>query len=194
VLRTCTTCNQAKPIDEFAPHRASRGGRRPRCRTCTAAYNRQWRLRNLERCKAVAQAYKEANRERLREHDRRRYEADTAAAAAKALRWYVANRDRKLVQVAEWQRANRDRVRSNVRARVARKAAAPGHASAAQVAARIAYFGGRCWMCGRLADAIDHVKPLARGGSDWPANLRPACKSCNSSKRDRWPVDVRTRR
>jgi hypothetical protein len=40
----------------------------------------------------------------------------------------------------------------------------------------------------------DHVKPLARGGSNWPANLRPACKSCNSRKGARWPFEQRPAR
>ncbi len=31
------------------------------------------------------------------------------------------------------------------------------------------------------------VKPLAKGGSHWASNLRPACRSCNSRKGDRWP-------
>ena len=32
-----------------------------------------------------------------------------------------------------------------------------------------------CWMCGRPgADTIDHVVPLARGGTNDPQNLRPA--------------------
>jgi len=29
---------------------------------------------------------------------------------------------------------------------------------------------------------VDHVIPVARGGSNWPANLVPACNSCNSKK------------
>lgn len=71
--------------------------------------------------------------------------------------------------------------------RLVRLAMAEGHASAAAVRARVAFYGGRCWICGGEANSIDHVKPLARGGSKWPANLRPACRSCNSKKGQRWP-------
>jgi len=65
---------------------------------------------------------------------------------------------------------------------------AQGHATAAQIAARVAFYGGLCWIC-RTAPytAIDHVKPLAVGGSNWPANLRPACTSCNARKGAQWP-------
>jgi len=46
-------------------------------------------------------------------------------------------------------------------------------------------FAGQCaYGCGRAADALDHITPVAKGGLSEPANLVPACKSCNSSKRD----------
>lgn len=71
--------------------------------------------------------------------------------------------------------------------RKAREAAAPGFATSAQIAARRAYYGGRCWMCGKIGPFMDHVKPLARGGSMWPSNLRPACWTCNGRKGAIWP-------
>lgn len=44
----------------------------------------------------------------------------------------------------------------------------------------------RCVYCGRSGRlAMDHVQPLSRGGRHEPVNVVPACKSCNSSKRDR---------
>lgn len=52
--------------------------------------------------------------------------------------------------------------------------------------ARIEYFGAKCWMCGKPYSALDHVKPLSKGGKDCPANLRPACKPCNSRKGAKW--------
>jgi 5-methylcytosine-specific restriction endonuclease McrA len=65
-----------------------------------------------------------------------------------------------------------------------------GQASPEQIRARIDYYGGRCWMCGSPeADTLDHVIPLARGGTNWPANLRPACRSCNSRKHARAKVN-----
>lgn len=55
---------------------------------------------------------------------------------------------------------------------------------------RVALYGHRCWLCGMPYDAIDHVKPLAAGGSHMVANLRPICRRCNSKKRDRWSMDL----
>lgn len=40
-----------------------------------------------------------------------------------------------------------------------------------------------CLYCGmHAADTVDHIVPLARGGSNFSSNLAPACRSCNSSK------------
>jgi len=40
-----------------------------------------------------------------------------------------------------------------------------------------------CWLCGKKgADTIDHVVPVLWGGADHPSNLKPAHRSCNSSK------------
>lgn len=44
-------------------------------------------------------------------------------------------------------------------------------------------YNRRCWLCARSgADTIDHVVPVLWGGSDHPSNLKPAHRSCNSSK------------
>ena len=45
--------------------------------------------------------------------------------------------------------------------------------------------GLECQYCGDEATTVDHVVPLSRGGTNDLANLTPACKPCNSSKRDR---------
>lgn len=52
--------------------------------------------------------------------------------------------------------------------------------------------GFRCRYCGRsspdVALAIDHIIPVARGGTDDPSNLTVACVDCNGGKSDRLPV------
>lgn len=78
--------------------------------------------------------------------------------------------------------------RAYVRGRKARLAAATVVPfTAEQLRQRVAYYGGRCWMCGDEAHTIDHVKPLAAGGAHMLANLRPACSDCNTRKGATWP-------
>jgi 5-methylcytosine-specific restriction endonuclease McrA len=74
-----------------------------------------------------------------------------------------------------------------------RRLSAAGLCSIRQATARWDLWGGLCWLCGKEANGLDHVKPLAKGGSNWPANIRPACGSCNSSKGASWPFPVHRR-
>jgi 5-methylcytosine-specific restriction endonuclease McrA len=46
-------------------------------------------------------------------------------------------------------------------------------------------FGGQCAYCNGPAETWDHVVPVARGGVTELWNIVPACKRCNSSKRDK---------
>jgi len=91
-----------------------------------------------------------------------------------------------------WVAANPERWKQHKKKATAiyygRRRNAPGHATTDQVAARWAYYGDRCWMCREPATQTDHLIPLSRGGSNWPANLRPACGPCNRRKWDSKPV------
>lgn len=76
------------------------------------------------------------------------------------------------------------RARSHHRRVVERTAA--GTYTPEQFLARCEFYGWRCYLCGvnlgRATVTVEHRIPLSRGGANWPANLAPACKSCNSRK------------
>jgi len=95
---------------------------------------------------------------------------------------------------AKGRAANRKSYKENpekARARGLRRRAfmtgAEGTATAKQIKGRWDLYGSLCYLCGKPAEQTDHVIPISKGGTNWPANLRPICKTCNSSKRARWP-------
>jgi 5-methylcytosine-specific restriction endonuclease McrA len=45
--------------------------------------------------------------------------------------------------------------------------------------------GYRCQDCGAPANVVDHITPIASGGSDHPSNLQALCAGCNGAKADR---------
>lgn len=63
-----------------------------------------------------------------------------------------------------------------------------GPASTKLTALTLATYGHACWLklpgCAGRATTKDHVIPVAQGGTDAIENLRPACASCNSTRRD----------
>lgn len=52
---------------------------------------------------------------------------------------------------------------------------------------------GLCHYCGQKFQSreltMDHVVPVARGGTSTPGNIVPACKGCNASKKLTTPVE-----
>lgn len=50
---------------------------------------------------------------------------------------------------------------------------------------RIVILADPCVWCGNPAETVDHIQPVARGGSDRWDNLAPACLSCNCAKNAR---------
>jgi len=171
--KRCCHCHVVKPLSAFHGNRSQADGRGRECAECVRAAKRHMR--------------------------------DPAGAVARVQEWVAANKERRVAYRKEYYRRNAEAVKASVKAyyqehpektrawvqaRRARLRDAAGTASPEQIAARISYYGGKCWMCGALADTIDHVIPLARGGSHWPANLRPACRSCNCSKKARKPGEM----
>lgn len=116
------------------------------------------------------------------------YQALSRDALIEASRvWRESNRDHHREISRAWSRGNPARNALAKHRRRARKNGTQVCAiSTASVAEKIKYWGGKCWMCLAAADTLDHVKPLAAGGYHMLANLRPACRSCNSSKGAKW--------
>lgn len=142
---------------------------------------------NAEHIKARAYAWARANPEKVKAAASKWRSANADKVRAARVAYRAENIDRIRALMAAWNRQNRDRKAANESRRRAALAAACGAATAEQIAARWDYYGGKCWICGASATTTDHVKPLSRGGSHWPANLRPACGPCNFGKQDTWP-------
>lgn len=148
---------------------------------------RRYRAANPEKKKSADERYRRSNPERVRQSTRawRGKETTKAKEAEYARRWKAANREKARANFARWQSSHPEQNRERERRRRARKATVVSiDFTPEQLDARMAMFGHRCWMCGGPYEHVDHVIAIARGGPHVLANLRPACQSCNSSKKD----------
>lgn len=102
--------------------------------------------------------------------------------------WAQKNRDRVNEQSRKWARKNRSK-RQAIQA--VRRSADKTGASVSDCVAILALAEGQCTYCGEKADRLqlDHVIPIASGGTSQLQNLIPACKLCNVSKGKK-PLDA----
>jgi 5-methylcytosine-specific restriction endonuclease McrA len=173
----CSRCRAHKQAEGFYRNQATKTGFEGVCIACTL--KRRAETKTLRAATRRAWLSQPGVRDRVNANKRRYYR--------------LMDKERANEIKRAWRKNNPERMRLQIRAqnaaRYARLKGAPGTASARQVAARWDYYGGRCWMCGAQATDTDHVKPLAGGGSNWPANLRPSCSTCNRSKSGAWPYE-----
>lgn len=114
----------------------------------------------------------------------------------KALAWRLANPERVKKQIQRFTSHPDAKIRRQqaYASRRSRKLGNGGSHTAADLRRLFNRFKGKCAYCGADAQHVDHVVPLARGGSNSIGNLLPACKSCNLSKHASLLIEWRRRR
>jgi 5-methylcytosine-specific restriction endonuclease McrA len=92
--------------------------------------------------------------------------------------------------------ANPEKAQAHNRNTRARRRRAPGRHTAADVRHLFEVQRGACAGCdavlvkgGKGRYHVDHVMPLALGGSNWPENLQLLCPPCNHTKHAKHPDD-----
>lgn len=141
------------------------------CIECNVAAVRRYRAAHPERNRACTRAYAKAFPEKVKASQAAYYAKNPAKASASKL---------------AWTRANSERHSATSMRRHTRKLNAPGRGVSAEQRQEILDGAlGLCAYCNeRKKLNLDHIEPLLHGGAHDAENIAPACKSCNSSKRD----------
>lgn len=123
-----------------------------------------------EKKRAQRAAFRERNRERLRAKEAARYHANRDARMEQHRRWLAANRE----AVKSYKAMRRQRAFDGLDATDREMSSAYRQAIACDP----------CTYCGETREQmhIDHVLPLAKGGTEHWWNLASACAPCNWSK------------
>jgi 5-methylcytosine-specific restriction endonuclease McrA len=193
--KTCCSCGQEKPRNEFHKNCHAPDGLRIQCKPCTRAINRKsvarhhekrkaekraeyQRLKGDPRYKAYVAAYTAANKDRKREYDREYRERTKEKQAQWTKDWIKANPDK------------RRAISSNYKHR--RRAQEAGGVSTTTLMAWTAAQKKVCYWCGcKCAKGfhVDHYVPLSKGGAHEVSNLVIACGPCNLRKNAKDPLD-----
>lgn len=139
---------------------------------------KRWAKENPERLARTRKAYQEANRDAL---------------LKKKAEYRSANRDLVREQSRQWYAENRDRIRPSRKAAKAVRRGAPGKITAAEVQEVVTLQKARCAVCGvKIMKGhwhLDHITPIAKGGTNSKTNVQALCPPCNLSKSAKDPIE-----
>ena len=214
-MKTCTKCRIEKPKSSFGKMARAVDGLQLHCKSCLSAYHKEYFIKNKEHIDAQRLAYRAqhatqtANRGRewrlsdagkrwVSEYLENAKETIAARAAAhyakhkpritaQKLGWRLANKDKS----AEYQRVNLDVTKRCNSNRRVRKAANGGKLSRGIVSKLFDAQKGMCACCGQPLGVkyhLDHIMPLALGGSNSDDNVQLLLPRCNQSKSDKHPA------
>ena len=147
------------------------------CPVCAKKRTDAWMLENRGRKLASNKAWAKSNPESLR------------VASAK---WKSKNPEKVLANSAAWKKANPDLHRIHEHNRRAQKKSAGGSLTKGLAERLYALQKGKCPCCKQpLGDDyhLDHIKPLALGGSNTDDNMQLLRATCNLQKHAKHPVD-----
>jgi 5-methylcytosine-specific restriction endonuclease McrA len=185
--RVCSKCQQEKSLTtEFFKKRESGAfGFTSECKKCLGARNLKWS--KTEAGRANAKRYRDAHPEKHRESARRYVAAnrDKCNEYARAYRLKNIERARELArQFAKRAKAKRTAYRHMRRA--------AGEFSYEVVSELRELQKNKCATCRKPFTSlveVDHIIPIALGGTNAKHNLQLLCRFCNRSKGAKHPVD-----
>lgn len=169
------------------------------CRPCQAAYYRARRKSHPEQAKARDARDREKRGDYFRAKAREQYARITPEQRARKHEtqrtWYQRNKAREYAKHKAWRKAHDFLFKFHQRNfHALKRGAVHIPFTVDQLRQRLSMWGNCCWLCRKPCRAIDHVKPISKGGAHALCNLRPICGSCNSKKRNTWPFPPLQRR
>lgn len=107
-------------------------------------------------------------------------------------KWRAANPELSAKMMRAWRRENPEKAKQHDANNSARRRMAVGKHTANDVKLLLKLQKYKCASCGksvRKSHHVDHIMPIALGGTNWPSNLQILCPKCNQQKHAKHPID-----
>lgn len=197
-MKHCSKCDTWKDTSEFSKNRRAKDGLFSWCKKCATKNAMKWQKENSKQVSEYQQAYRKT-------HPRKDKSKQYPASQKK---WRLNNPDKVKEKIKNWfakhpgkKRELREKYealhpedrQARRRGYRARKRNAQGKITPQEWQAILGKYGNKCLKCGKtnIQLTMDHVLPLALGGTHTADNVQPLCMSCNASKNAKH-IDYRT--
>lgn len=191
-MRHCKTCKEYKTLDLFPKNKTYKSGYASQCKACRKVYNKEYYIANKNQVQQKNQEWYIANKDRKKQYDKE-WRAKNAERIKRLCKEYrIANNQFTREICKKWRAANGAKMLVHGSNRRARKRSAYYEKYDRQaIFSRDKFI---CHLCGKRTKpkvnnnhpdfaVLDHVVPLALGGTDTPWNVKTACRDCNGKKK-----------
>lgn len=156
------------------------------------AKSKLWRMNNPEKKRDANRKWESENKAKVLLSQRKHYHANLKKMQAKRKKYRSENIDKERAYSAAYRKAKPHMKVATEARRRARKRMAAGDHKGSDILLIRKMQKDRCGYCRVKLNGkgeVDHIVALANGGSNYKTNLQILCKSCNSSKRARDPIE-----
>jgi hypothetical protein len=148
---------------------------------------------NCKPCKRTrAKIWREENPGAHKAKNRKWYEQNKTVVKARALKWKKENPERSREILAKWKESNPEAYRDMQTRNFHMRRSAHGKLSKGIIQTLLDAQGGLCACCGVALNGVfhlDHIMPLALGGSNTDDNVQLLTPACNYRKGYKHPDD-----
>lgn len=163
-----------------------------RCKPCKRLYLYQWRKENPEKLRAINEKWNSQHTDEMKVAEKALYVRKRVDKIQYAKEYYEKNKEALRPKKKQWQKENLDACRVSDQNRRAAKLQSGGRLTQGLKARLFILQRGKCACCGLPLGSnyhLDHIMPLALGGSNTDDNIQLLRQRCNNQKHAKHPVD-----
>lgn len=204
--KQCSKCHQWHPAttEFFYRDSTKQDGLHTTCKVCAKARSKAYQEAHKEQIRENKRLYQQAHKEHLAAYIKQWQQENSREAYLKQWQqehqeeqriykrmYYLSHQEELREHAKQYGKTEQGRLvnKAHKHRRKAQKLAAGGSYTARDIHLQLERQKHKCYWCHKKLEQyhIDHVIPLARGGSNAPDNLVLACPRCNMSRKDRLP-------
>jgi len=206
-MKVCSKCNENKKLDEFYINSKGALGKASQCKKCKSTYGasryqnnkekilkscKEYRDNNKEKRKATVKSYCQNNKEKISAYGYK-WRSINKEKISKRMKLYdEINKEKKSIRYKQYAKNNPEvKIRSEAKRRAIKRLSS-GKLSIGIKDKLYALQKGKCPCCKLpLGDNyhLDHIMPLALGGSNTDDNVQLLRAKCNQQKGSVHPTD-----
>ena len=187
-FKVCSTCKIEKSLSFFGKDKARKDGYKYVCKECFKLVSKKYVLLNKKKRKETCKKYRENHADACKESYLKWQEKEKANGWATKMAYDQANPEQRKLRSKRWAEKNPDYLKLQKH----KRRGASGSFTKKDIDFLMTSQKSKCVVCftSLLNEKhIDHILPIALGGTNNPTNLQLLCPKCNRQKSAKHPVD-----